>query len=561
MSQVGTQFTLAKLKGFLSVRARLALMALILVVPFMADRVRVLESSRATQAHTISVSLLNAARRSADAQRQMMSSIETLLRSVAYSASASGSSAGCGMIRSSLDVELPWITSLVVAGADGKIRCATLPNYEGLNLSDRPYFQGALQKHQFVLSNYVLSKFSGQPALLAAYAAPATAGEPEYVVVAGVSLKWMMQLMNGLRERPGVIASIVDSNGVVLASQSDDPDFVGRRLKDQSLLNLVASQQAGSTSITAADGTARAISFTRIPETGLALLISVDETKMLSAIDHDIRKAYLQLALVAIFVLLGAWWASERLIIRPIRALTMMATRLGEGDLSTRTDRSGMPPEFAQLTTALNIMAGQLGERERELRASNSHLTVIASVDPVSRLANRRGFDSRLAFEWMRAEHNNHSLALMMVDIDHFKLFNDTYGHPEGDACLGRVGEALSVIANEVTGFAARYGGEEFCLMVAGIGGDRATEIAEMVRRTVERLNLAHVAAPLGHLTVSIGIALARPAQGDTDAKALVEAADAGLYAAKRRGRNTVVEHGAIRVTDQPWAAAEKAHA
>jgi diguanylate cyclase (GGDEF)-like protein len=558
---MGAQFTVAKLKGLLSVRARLAVMALILVVPFMADRVRVLESSRATEARAISINLLNAARRSADAQRQMMSSIEMLLRSVAYSASASGGAAGCAMMRASLEVELPWVTSLVVAGADGKIRCGTLSSYEGLNVSDRPYFQSALQKHEFVVSNYVLSRVTGQPALLAAYSAPVGPDEPEVVVVAGVSLKWMMQLMNGLRERPGVVASVVDGDGVVLANQADDPEAVGQRFKDQPLLNLIASQPAGSTSTTAADGTTRAVSFTRIPDTGLALVVSVDESRVLGTIDRDIRKAYVQLALVAIFVLLGAWWAGERLIIRPIRALTRMATRVGEGDLSTRTDRGGMPPEFAQLATALNVMASQLGERERELRASNNHLSVIASVDPVSGLANRRGFDSRLAFEWMRAAHNKHPLALMMIDIDHFKLFNDTYGHPEGDACLGQVGDALTMIANEVIGFAARYGGEEFCLMIPGIGSGRAAEVAEMVRRTIERLNRAHAAAPLGRVTVSIGIALARPAEGDTDTKALVEAADAGLYAAKRRGRNTIVEHGAIRAADQRPAAAEKASA
>src|SRR5205085_2704958 len=133
------------------------------------------------------------------------------------------------------------------------------------------------------------------------------------------------------------------------------------------------------------------------------------------------------------------------------------------------------------------VMAGQLGERERELRASNNHLTVLASVDSVSGLANRRGFDSRLAFEWARAEHNSRPLALMMIDIDHFKLFNDTYGHPEGDVCLRQVGETLGAIANEIGGFAARYGGEEFCLMVPNIGSAQATEIAEAARQTVER--------------------------------------------------------------------------
>lgn len=539
----------AKFKGLFSVRARLVVLALIMVVPFMADRVRTLESSRASQARAVSVQLLNSARNNAEAQREMVSSIEALLKTAAYSARIGASSGQfCAMIRSSFNVDLPWITSLVVAGENGKIICSTLPNYNGLNLDDRPYFQGALHTHQMVLSGYVLSRATGQPALLAAYSAPPAQGEPQFVVVAGISLKWMTQLMNGLRNRPGVTASVIDAQGIVLA-QSDAPDGIGKRIADPGLLNLMSSQDTGSTTTSAADGSRRALSFARIPDTGLSLVVSVDEARIVGDIDRNIRNAYLQLALVAIAVLFGAWMLGERLILRPIRVLTTMATRLGQGDFSTRSDRTTMPPEFAQLATELNVMASQLGERERELRASNNQLSVLASLNSLSGLANRRGFDSRLGFEWVRAEHSGHSLALLMIDIDHFKLFNDTYGHLEGDACLRHVGETLAAIADQVIGFAARYGGEEFSLMIPAINSARASEIGEMVRRAIEQLDVPNKAAPLGHLTVSVGIAINKPAP-DIDAKALVEAADAGLYAAKRRGRNLVVEHDAIRVDD-----------
>jgi len=543
----------ANFKGLFSVRARLVVLALIMVVPFMADRVRTLEMSRASQARALSVQLLNSARNNAEAQREMVSSIEALLKTIAYTARISASSSQfCGMIRSSFNVDLPWITSLVVAGADGKIICSTLPNYDGLNLDDRPYFQSALKTHEMVLSSYVLSRVTGQPALLAAYSAPPAEGQPQFVVVAGISLRWMTQLMNGVRNRPGVTASVVDAQGTVLA-ESEGSDSVGRRMNDQFLLNVLASQAAGSTTTLAPDGTSRALSFARIPDTGLSLLVSVDESRIIGDIDREIRNAYLQLALVSIAVLLGAWMFAERLIMRTIRVLTTMATRLGQGDFSTRSDRTTMPPEFARLATELNVMASQLGERERELRASNNQLSVLASLDSLSGLANRRGFDSRLGFEWVRAEHSGHSLALMMIDIDHFKLFNDTYGHLEGDACLRHVGETLAMIADQVTGFAARYGGEEFSLMIPTIDAARAREIGEMVRRAIEQLNVPNSAAPLGYLTVSVGIAIGRPSP-DMDATGLVEAADAGLYAAKRRGRNLVVEHDAIRADDMAVA-------
>src|SRR6202043_492739 len=137
--------------------------------------------------------------------------------------------------------------------------------------------------------------------------------------------------------------------------------------------------------------------------------------------------------------------------------------------------------EFVPLARAFNAMAAQLTERERELIATNDRLTVIASIDMLSGLANRRGFQSRLDFEWLKAQQDGREMALLMIDVDHFKLFNDTYGHPEGDACLARLGEALAGIAAETIGFAGRYGGEEFCLLLPNTEAKRAVEIGETV--------------------------------------------------------------------------------
>jgi len=194
-------------------------------------------------------------------------------------------------------------------------------------------------------------------------------------------------------------------------------------------------------------------------------------------------------------------------------------------------------------------MAAQLSSRERELVATNDRLTVMASIDMLSGLANRRGFQSRLDFEWMRAQQYGSDLALLMIDVDHFKLYNDTYGHPEGDACLTKLGETLAGLAAETMGFAGRYGGEEFCLLLPNTTAARALEIGERVRQTVLGQALPHVTSLHQMVTVSVGVATTKP--NDTQRPGdLVEAADAALYAAKHRGRNAVVEHGFVRVTD-----------
>jgi diguanylate cyclase (GGDEF)-like protein len=285
------------------------------------------------------------------------------------------------------------------------------------------------------------------------------------------------------------------------------------------------------------------------------LVLSIDESRVTATINREIRTAYIQLALVCLFVLLGALIAAERLIVRPIGVLTAMAKQFGQGDWSPRADRAKLPAEFVPLARAFHGMAAQLSARERELVDTNNRLTVIASMDLLSGLANRRGLQSRLDFEWMKGQQRGSRIALMMIDVDHFKLYNDTYGHPEGDACLSRIGETLAGIANQSGGFAARYGGEEFCLLLPEIDVVAALQAAEMVRAAVEALYVPHRTSEFQYVTVSVGVACAGPCEllqpGD-----LIEAADAALYAAKHRGRNSVVEHGFVRVTDSTLAMA-----
>jgi diguanylate cyclase (GGDEF)-like protein len=281
----------------------------------------------------------------------------------------------------------------------------------------------------------------------------------------------------------------------------------------------------------------------------MRLVISVDETRVAASADREIRTAFLQLGFVCLFVLLGALVAAEKLIIQPIEMMAAVAKRFGQGDWSVRAARNRLPEEFVPLARAFNGMAARLTQRERELVATNDRLTVMASIDMLSGLANRRGFQSRLDFEWMKAQQYESYLSLLMIDVDHFKLFNDTYGHPEGDVCLSRLGETLAGIAAETMGFAGRYGGEEFCLLLPNTDSVRAREIGEMVRIAVQELAIAHATSHYQAVTVSIGVACTAPnnAQRPGD---LIEAADAALYAAKHRGRNAVVEHGFVRVTD-----------
>ncbi len=555
MSRISFNRKRAKLKQLLGIRARLALLAVILVAPLMLDRARSLEDTRSRQIALASQEFADLAQHSADTQREVISSVETMLKSAAYIRASGGVGRSCEILRASLPLNLPWIRSIMIVSKDGLVQCSTLNNLVGLDLSDREYIKQARETGGFVFSDFLFAKSNHRPIMMAAYPVSAINREQDAIVVAGINLDWMSKIMSNLGRRPGVSAVLVDSAGVVLAAPADQAGTIGLPLDTVPLLSAVAEkvigsdQSDGTLSFADGEGSKRIVHFVRIPGTQSRLVVSVDESNVTTAINREIRTAYLQLLFVCLFVLLGALVAAEKLIIRPIQMMVAMAKRFGQGDWSVRAARNRLPAEFVPLARAFNAMAAQLIERERELVATNERLTVIASIDMLSGLANRRGFQSRLDFEWMKAQQHGGALSLLMIDVDHFKLFNDSYGHPEGDVCLARLGETLAGIAAETMGFAGRYGGEEFCLLVPNIDSRRALEIGETVRAAVQELAMPHCTSHYQTVTVSVGVACARPNDKQQPGD-LIEAADAALYAAKHRGRNAVVEHGIVRMTD-----------
>ena len=556
MSRVSFNRNRVRLKQILGIRARLALLALILVAPLMLERVRSLEDARSKQVAAATAEFASLAQHSADAQQEVISSVETVLKSAAYiRASAGGIGRSCDILRASLPTNLPWIRTLLIVGGDGRVQCSTNNVFVGLDVNDRPYFKKARETREIVFSDYLFARITNKPVVMAAYPVSAISDDSDSVILAGVNLDWMSKIMSNLGGRPGIAAVLVDGTGTVLAAPADEVSMIGHSLDTIPLLSAIAEEAMGSEapqgtlSFVAADGSRRALSYARIAGTQSRLIISIDEAKVSAAINRDIRTAYLQLGFVSLFVLLGALIAAEKLIIGPIEMITSVAKRFGQGDWSVRATRRSLPAEFVPLARAFNAMAAQLCQRERELVATNDRLTVIASIDMLSGLANRRGFQSRLDFEWMKAQQYDSELSLLMIDVDHFKLFNDTYGHPEGDACLSRLGETLAGIAAETMGFAGRYGGEEFCLLLPNTVSGRAVEIGEMVRIAVECLAMPHATSSYQKVTVSVGVACTKP-NAEQQPGDLIEAADAALYAAKHRGRNAVVEHGFGRSTD-----------
>lgn len=182
-------------------------------------------------------------------------------------------------------------------------------------------------------------------------------------------------------------------------------------------------------------------------------------------------------------------------------------------------------------------------DRTAELRVANKRLEELSRVDGLTGIANRRRLDEELDREWKRMLREKRPLSVVLCDIDHFKLYNDTYGHQGGDECLIKVAVAIKESVNRPGDLTARYGGEEFCLILPETSGHGAVQIAELVRKNVVALNLEHESSPLADfVTLSLGVATLIPDQ-DSQPSLLLEAADRALYQAKGNGRNRVEQN------------------
>jgi diguanylate cyclase (GGDEF)-like protein len=223
---------------------------------------------------------------------------------------------------------------------------------------------------------------------------------------------------------------------------------------------------------------------------------------------------------------LADWWKSTVRLMATLAALLAVLSVLG-----VRLIGLIAQSEHTQL---------ELQEAKAALELLNRSLEQLTLQDSLTGLGNRRLFDTALRGEFERARRAATSLALIMIDVDYLKRFNDIYGHPAGDDCLRKLGQTLIVVGTRPSDVAVRYGGEELAMLLPDTDAQGGAAVAERFRLAVLACAIAHAGNPEHVVTVSIGVAACRPGQDSVSRESLVQSTDKALYAAKTGGRNRV---------------------
>jgi diguanylate cyclase (GGDEF)-like protein len=248
---------------------------------------------------------------------------------------------------------------------------------------------------------------------------------------------------------------------------------------------------------------------------------------------------YEGILLVALFIYLIACLQWRRAVIANM--LTLVSFIAMEMLYQTDAQARSYQIIFMCAANAVGAYGGYFLEHSaRTMFLINNLLNELAEIDGLTGLSNRRTLNIHLDRIWRQATRDKQDVAIAMIDVDHFKKYNDRYGHAQGDAALRAVADVIAHYARRPLDITARYGGEEFAIIWYHPSAAELPRMAEVLTRAVVALNLPHADSDIGKVSISVGVALITPATGQSSAD-LLKAADNALYEAKHQGRNRVV--------------------
>jgi len=394
---------------------------------------------------------------------------------------------------------MTYVGGAFVMDREGRIVIERDPSqHADLLFNDRDYFKDHAEHADaglFISGPYASRLRKGVASLAMSRRINAPDGSFAGVAVIALNVAYFRNLLSRVNVGRSGSAFIVQEDGVMIARKpalpSDETGYVAKSPTFSAMKDAPSGSYISRSTI---DGVRRLYTFQHVPGTHLIAAVAPAEDDVLSA------------------------WRERSVV---IGGLTLM---FGGG--------------FIVISWLLAISL-------RSRAIAHEKLQRLAGTDALTGLSNRRALDRRLDEEWRRARRADQPLSALFVDVDYFKLYNDTYGHAMGDDALIAVADCIQNSAKRPGDIVARYGGEEFVIVLPGAASSGAFTFAERLRVKVEELAIPNSAVPKGVLTISIGCATASPRHAN-DALKLLNSADAALYLAKRAGRNRAIHEDSV---------------
>ena len=520
-------------RPLLSQRFLLSLLMLTVIGALAIIQALAIQRSGVQNAELARSGVLERAQLVAAAHDQWLSESRNLLAAMASALGAfPASKQGCTRLFKDFIERAKGFDTVLLANPAGELTCAPMPVTRKIDFADRGFFNRVMATKQFSAGEYIVGRVSGKRVLPVALPLLDDAGEVTDVVIAGRELDSFGSILRQQAFLGSAQVTILDEKGIVLGRYPGGGAELEKPYPDHDVLAAVQRDSSGVVDSELLDNDPRVVGFTRLGQAAgnVHVLVSVSRVDAMAPVDQFVQRGKLFLALTMSVVLVTLWAGLGTLVLQPMERLRLAIKRASRGDLSVRLGDMGLSSEMRAISSDFDAMAAALGE-------ARQHLEQLATIDPLLNIANRRKFDEILEMEWLRARRAQKPIALIMIDLDRFKQYNDRYGHPAGDDCLKRVAKAVDKAIRRPGDLLARYGGEELVCILPETDLDGAVTVSEGIRANVNSAHIIHQDGIGGRVTVSIGVGVALP-DGTVSPEDLMGAADRALYNAKNAGRD-----------------------
>lgn len=409
-------------------------------------------------------------------------------------------------------------------------------------LADREYFKASMQGHEFV-SDILASRTTGEPVIVISAPVKDREGNIQGVVFGSVKLATINKLISQFDTSQSGETGLISRKGYLLSDSKYKEKITKLEIKvDTDIVRKALAGEPAPRLYTNYMGEEVYGAYQWIKEGNWLVISEISKQEAL----YSYYRTLSMMLIILVSVILVMFFFMVRVsnhLLQPLRHLLEGVKNLKKGDYSHQIDTQVLktsPTEFQQLCKTFNQMSATIYQNRQQLEETNLVLQRLSSMDDLTDIANRRSFDQYLHREWKQAKRSKTSLSLIMLDVDYFKQYNDTYGHQAGDQCLQKVAQVLESVVQRPRDLVARYGGEEFAIILPETDVEGATLVAEQIRRSIEELRIPHKASDtFEYITISLGVTSIIP-NSQNKVKDFVGLADRALYQAKEKGRNKV---------------------